>query len=563
MSTRTTLAMIALVLAALVLGWWGRGFLSSGAGDVAGLGAEAATGPCPGGAEPLYWKAPMDPSYVRDAPGKSPMGMDLVPECPGTATDVPEGAVVIDTATIQNIGVRTARVERQDLVRSVRAVGRVAYDERRVSHIHTKVQGWVEKLFVDYVGQEVKRGEPLLEIYSPELVATQEELLLATRYRDATQASPFDDVRSGGESLFEATRRRLALWDIPDRDVDRLLEAGEVERTLTLYAPTTGVITRLGVRSGMEVKPNSHLYTIADLSEVWVLADVYEYELPWLELGQMATVELAYLPGQKMQGELTYIAPFLDRETRTAEVRLELDNSAGKLKPEMFGNAVIEAAPRPDVLAIPSSAVIRSGERTIAVVALGGGRFEPRDIELGLDSGDGTLEVLSGLEAGEEVVVSSQFLIDSESNLQEAVRKLLAARSETKEPQEMDPGAHEGHVMDHDGDEGAMRPSSEHDGHVMPDSMPKDHTGHVMPDTAASEHSDHGMPDPEAVDHRGREMQDSAPMDHSSRAGHESPEMSRDGSDAHREHLRHELPGGAGAPDHSTHGDHGSPTEEE
>lgn len=443
MKLNTTVVMFALVVAALVLGWWGRGFLADVTDVSEGTGTASADGPCPGGADPLYWKAPMDPSYIRDTPGKSPMGMDLVPECPGGSDDALEGAVVVDAATIQSIGVRTTRVERRDLTRSVRAVGRVAYDERRVSHIHTKVQGWVEKLFVDYVGQEVKRGEPLLEIYSPELVATQEELLLAARYRSATEGSPFDDVRGGGESLFDATRRRLALWDIPDRDVDRLLETGEVKRTLTLYAPASGVITRLGVRSGMEVKPNSNLYTIADLSEVWVLADVYEYELPWLELGQMATLELAYLPGEKMQGELTYIAPFLDPNTRTAEVRLELDNSAGKLKPEMFGNAVIEAAPRPDVLAIPSNAVIRSGERTIAIVALGGGKFEPRDIELGLDSGDGKLEVRSGLEAGEDVVVSSQFLIDSESNLQEAVRKLLAARSENEGSKEVDHSSHE------------------------------------------------------------------------------------------------------------------------
>jgi RND family efflux transporter MFP subunit len=226
--------------------------------------------------------------------------------------------------------------------------------------------------------------------------------------------------------------------------VKRLLETGEVKRTLTLYAPASGFITRLGVRSGMEVQPNSNLYTIADLSRVWVLADVYEYELPWLALGQTATVELSYLPGVPMQGELTYIAPFLDPKTRTAEVRLELDNAAGKLKPEMFGNAIIAGAPHPGALAIPTEAVIRSGTRTIAVVALGDGRFEPRKIEIGLESGDGWLEVLSGLEEGEEVVVSSQFLIDSESNLQEAVRKLRASRTAAGEAnQKTDSSAHQ------------------------------------------------------------------------------------------------------------------------
>ncbi len=459
MNTRQSLLVGVALVVAVVAGWWGRALFSERAKKEPMDAARVAGGPCPGGAAPLYWKAPMDPSYVRDGPGKSPMGMDLVPECPPAGGAAPDGAVVVDAATVQNIGVRTTAVERRDLTRSVRAVGRVAYDERRVAHVHTKVQGWVEQLFVDYVGQRVQRGEPLLEIYSPELVATQEELLLAARYRDATGGSPFDDVRGGGESLFQATRRRLALWDIPERDIERLLRSREVERTLTLYAPASGVVTELGVRSGMEVAPNANLYTIADLSQVWILAEVYEYELPWLSLGQQATVEISYLPGRQMRGELTYIAPFLDPKTRTAEVRLELDNADGTLKPEMFGNAVIEGTPRQDVLAIPTDAVIRSGARNVAIVSLGDGRFAPRDLELGLDTGDGWLEVLSGLREGERVVVSSQFLIDSESNLQEAVRNLL---SEEPEP--------EGHSMH---------------GHTMPDESKREgehaHEHHAMP----------------------------------------------------------------------------------
>jgi Cu(I)/Ag(I) efflux system membrane fusion protein/cobalt-zinc-cadmium efflux system membrane fusion protein len=428
-------ASLAAISLALALGWWGHILFTGQAKTQDGGSMASPAGPCPGGAEALYWKAPMDPSYVRDSPGKSPMGMDLVPECPAAAGEAPAGSVVVDSATMQSMGVRTTTVLRRDLTHSVRAVGRVAYDERRVAHVHTKVQGWVEHLMVDFVGQEVKQGEPLLEIYSPELVATQEELLLAARYQAATADSPFDDVRGGGESLLSATKRRLALWDIPERDVEALLETGEAKRTLTVYAPASGVVTRLGVRAGMEVKPNTNLYTIADLSKVWVLAEVYEFELPWLALGQPAEVELSYLPGERMRSELTYIAPFLDPETRTAEVRLELDNSAGRLKPEMFGNAVIAGRPRPDVLAVPNNAVIRSGTRNLAIVSLGEGRFEPREIDLGLDSGDGWFEVLAGLDEGEDVVVSSQFLIDSESNLQEAVNKLVAARSEGAAPE--------------------------------------------------------------------------------------------------------------------------------
>ena len=489
------LLIMTIAVTALASGWWGRGMVLSQDATHSGADSTASDGPCPRGAQPLYWKAPMDPSYVREAPGKSRMGMDLVPECPSLTNSAPESAVVIDAATVQNIGVRTAPVEKRDLSRAVRAVGRVAYDERRVVHAHTKVQGWIENLSVDFVGQKVKRGQPLLEIYSPELVATQEELLLAARYRDSTKGSPFPDVRGGGDSLFEATKRRLALWDIADRDVVRLLETGEVKRTLTLYAPASGFITRLGVRSGMQVQPNTHLYTIADLSRVWVVADVYDFELPWLSLGQMAEVELAYLPGVSMKGELTHIAPFLDPKTRTAEVRLELDNPDGNLKPEMFGNAIIAGEPRLNALAIPSDAVIRSGTRTIAVVALGEGLFEPRDIELGLDSGDGWLEVLVGLKQGEDVVVSSQFLIDSESNLQEAVKKLLAGRADDASKKEM---GHSSHQIP--SDEPSTAPT-DHSGHNMPtdhETLSRTsikHAGHRVTDDQYM-HEEHPMPSP-------------------------------------------------------------------
>ena len=260
----------------------------------------------------------MDPTYVRDQPGKSPMGMDLVPVCPDQAAL--GSGVRIDPATVQSMGVRLAPAVRRDLSRKVRAVGRVGYDERLVEHVHTKVQGWVERLFVEYEGELVRRGQPLLEIYSPELVSTQEELLLAKRYRDATQGSRYEDVSQGGADLFQATLRRLELWDVSQQDIDRLLATGEIRKTLTLHAPTQGVVTDLKVRDGMEVGPNDNLYTIADLSEVWLYADVYEYELPWVREGQKALIELSYLPGQTFEGTVTYIYLALDPKTRTARV---------------------------------------------------------------------------------------------------------------------------------------------------------------------------------------------------------------------------------------------------
>ncbi len=466
MSGRSLATTSVLVALALAVGWWGRGLWPAPGTRP----THPAEGPCPGGAAPAYWQAPMDPTYIRKEPGKSPMGMDLVPVCPGAAEASARGTVQVDARMLQTIGVRTAPVETRDLSRRVRAVGRVTWDERRVAHVHTKVQGWIEKLHVDFMGQKVERGQPLLEIYSPELVATQEELLLAARYHDATSESPFEDVVTGGRSLLEATRRRLELWDISKRDIDRLLETGKAKRTLTLHAPTSGVVTELAVRSGMEVAPNTNLYTIADLSTVWVTADVYEFELPWVEVGQSGRVELASLPGVAFQGPVTYVAPFLDAETRTAEVRLELPNPEGRLKPEMFGNVTIQASPHPAATAIPSEAVIRSGTRSLAVVALGEGRFEPREIEPGLDTGAGWTEVRRGLEPGERVVVSSQFLIDSESKLQEAIQKLLAGATVPEDSEQADP--HAGHAM-------TPVPADPHAGHRMPPDPPAaDHEGH-------------------------------------------------------------------------------------
>jgi Cu(I)/Ag(I) efflux system membrane fusion protein/cobalt-zinc-cadmium efflux system membrane fusion protein len=503
MNTKKTISIALMVAAGAAAGWLANEwFVSAPAGPAA---SDSGSGPCPGGAQPAYWKAPMDPTYVRDAPGKSPMGMDLVAVCADESDELPEGTVRINPGMIQNMGVRMVRVERRDLSRVVRAVGRVGYDERLVEHVHIKVQGWIEKLYVMFEGEMVERGQPLLELYSPELVSTQEELLIAARYRDATGDSPFPDVKRGGDDLFEATRRRLALWDIPDRDIDRLLDRGIVRKTLTLYAPTRGVVTHLMVRKGMEVGANDNLYTIADLSRVWVYADVYEYELAWIAEGQRGVVELSYLPGVALEGVVTYIYPYLDPKTRTARVRLELDNPGGVLKPDMFANVSIEAETRKSVLAVPEEAVIRSGRRNLIVVALGDGRFQPRDVTLGLDTGDGWLEVRGGLRESEQVVTSGQFLIDSESKLQEAVQKLLAGNGDSTDSAvttdsadgaehsmpngEMEDASHEGHVMPAE-----AAGAAGHEGHAMPAEAAGagGHDGHVMP-AGETSHDGHDM----------------------------------------------------------------------
>ena len=489
MKTSQGVAAIVLVGAlAAAGGWWlGTRTERSAARPTAG-GSDS---PCPGGVQALYWKAPMDPTYVRDAPGKSPMGMDLVPVCPGQETAGGGTGIQIDPALVQSMGVRVAPVTRRDLARKVRTVGRVAYDERRVDHVHTKVQGWVERLFVEYEGEFVKRRQPLLEIYSPELVSTQEELLLAARYRDSTRESRFEDVARGGEDLFEATRRRLELWDIPKRDIERLLETSEVRKTLTLDAPTEGVVTHLMVREGMEVGPNDNLYTIADLSRVWLYADVYEYELPWVQEGQSAVIDLSYLPGRTFEGAVTYVYPFLDPKTRTARVRIELDNPDLILKPDMFANVTIETETHEGVLAVPEEAVIRSGRRSLAMVALGEGRFAPREVGLGIDSGDGWVEVREGLTEEDRVVTSGQFLIDSESKLREAVQKMLTARPAAE-------GEHEGRAVP--APEAAAATDS-HAGHEMPGSPDDPRSDHAMP-----------VPGPEMDPHAGHSTEGSSAM---------------------------------------------------
>jgi Cu(I)/Ag(I) efflux system membrane fusion protein/cobalt-zinc-cadmium efflux system membrane fusion protein len=545
MSAKRGISTAFLVILAAGAGWFARERVPSLSPpkEMSTAPGAAQEGPCPGGAQPLYWKAPMDPTYIRDEPGKSPMGMDLVPQCPGDARASTATGVQIDPFVVQSIGVREAAVERRDLARKIRTVGRVAYDERLVAHVHTKIQGWIERLHVDYEGQRVKRGQPLLEIYSPELVSTQEELLVAARYRDLTERSPFADVSEGGAALFDATRRRLELWDIPERDIERLLATDKVRKTLTLYAPTGGVVNHMMVRAGMEVGPNANLYTIADLSRVWVYADIYEYELPWVSEGQRGAVELSYLPGVRFEGEVTYVYPFLDPKTRTARVRIELPNPDLILKPDMFANVTIETETRPNVVAVPEEAVIRSGRRTLAIVAVGDGRFEPREIELGLDSGNGWLEVKRGLHEGDRVVTSGQFLIDSESKLQEAVQKLLAsgaAGDSTRGGM-----SHEGHEMPGSG--------MEHEGHTMPDSAAK-HEGHAMPGPPTG-HEGHSMPAP-PMDHTGHEM----PAPSTGHEGHSMPDSGGEHEghampDPGMKHEGHSMPEpGTSQSDHSSHG---------
>ena len=376
----------------------------------------------PGGERHVaYWRAPMDASYVTDGPGMSPMGMDLIPVYEDELSA--EGTVSIDPVTAQNIGVRTALVERRPLQRSVRAMGRVEFDETGMTDVNTKVAGWVERLFVDFTGQEVAKGEPLLELYSPELVAAQEEYLTALDYLQRLQDQSADyDVLRGAQELLAASLQRLRHWDVSGTQIERLQRERTVMRTVTINSPQEGVVVHKAVFDGAFITPGQHLYRIAELSRVWVTADIYAYELPWVELGQQADVTLSYLPGRTFTGRVSYIYPYLDAKTRTVKLRINFDNTDRALKPEMYATVTVRSAAR-EYLTVPAQAVIHSGTRMVAIVALPGGRFQPRDVEIGAEA-DGWYEVLSGLHEGEHIVTSAQFLIDSESNLKAALSSM-------------------------------------------------------------------------------------------------------------------------------------------
>ncbi|GAB6068273.1 efflux RND transporter periplasmic adaptor subunit [Methylothermus subterraneus] len=382
------------------------------------------------GCEPLFYRHPMNPSITSKTPTKDEMGMDYVPVyplgCPGAAEAAgPPGTVVIDPTVVQTIGVRTAGVVRRDFSHPIHTVGRVSYDEDLLARLHPKTEGWVEKLYVSKTGQFVARDAMLLSLYSPQLVASEQEYLLALKSLRILKDSPFADIRRGARELVRSSRERLELLDVPEHQIHELEQTGRIMKSLHIHSPFDGYVVNVGVREGQYVTPQTELYLIADLSKVWVYADIYEYELPWVRVGNPAEITLTAVPGRVFKGKVVYVYPYADPKTRTVKVRLEFANPDLTLKPELFANATIHTRPKPGVLAIPSEAVVRTGLKDHVFVAKGEGRFEPRIVQLGVPA-SGWVEVLAGLSEGEEVVVSGQFLIDSESSLREAMRKFGA-----------------------------------------------------------------------------------------------------------------------------------------
>jgi Cu(I)/Ag(I) efflux system membrane fusion protein len=340
-------------------------------------------------------------------------------------TDTAENAMnshntmFISPKRLQSIGVLFEFAERRSVEHVIHTVGRVEVDERLLSRVTIKMEGWVDELFVDYTGEYVKKGQKLFTLYSPELLATLEEYLIALNSSRTLGKSEFPEVAQGARALLESSRRRLLLWDIKPHHIEDLERTGKVLTTLPIHAPQTGTVIKKTAVEGLHTKPGDELYTIADLSRIWIFGDIYEYEMPLVAVGQAATVTLSYMPDMQMQARITFIYPTVDPQTRTVKVRFELDNPGERLKPGMYTNLELKI-PLGVRLVVPKNAVLDSGERQIIFIHLGNGHLEWREVKIGQRSDD-WVEILEGLQEGEHVVTSANFLIDSESQLKSAI----------------------------------------------------------------------------------------------------------------------------------------------
>lgn len=384
---------------------------------------QAAAAPASGERKIQYYKSTMMPGEISQNPGKDSMGMEMVAVYEDAAAT---GVISIDPVTIQNMGIRTAPVTRGPLRKAVRTVGIVDYDETALADVTLKYKGWIEKLFVGATGQEVKKGDPLFEIYAPDLVTAQNEYLIA--------------LKANSAPLKASALRKLRNFNISGEQIAALERTQTIRQTLTVTAPQSGIVVEKMAVEGQMADAGMKLYRLADLSRVWVQAQVYEKDLPYVKAGEEAEVAITYLPGKKFQGRVAYLYPALDDKTRTAKVRLEFPNPDLLLKPGMFATVEMKAELAPSALLVPDSAILRSGEKNTVFIALEGGRFEPRTVTIGVRGEGGQYEVLKGLAEGERVVTSGQFMLDSESQLREAIEKMKEPAKEAASQSSPSPG---------------------------------------------------------------------------------------------------------------------------
>ena len=378
--------------------------------------AKSGAATAPGERKVKYYKSTMTPGEISPTPRKDSMGMDMVPVYEDEAAAAESQTIAVDPATTQTMGIRTATVTRGPLRRMIRTVGTIDYNETALVDVTTKFNGWIEKLYVDATGQQVHRGDPLFEIYSPELYSAQREFLLA---RDQTAKAP------GSDSLKTSALTKLKFFDISDEQIAELERTGQPSKTLRIQAPIDGFVMEKMVIQGQMVDPGMKMYRLADLGLVWVQAQIYEQDLDYIKLGQEVTVTLSYLSDREFRGRVTYIYPNVDEKTRTARVRMEFHNPGYFLKPGMFATIQVVSELEPSVLLAPDMAILRSGEKNTVFVALEEGKFEPRTVALGPQAENDMYQVLSGLSEGERIVTSGQFMLDSESQLREAIQKML------------------------------------------------------------------------------------------------------------------------------------------
>ncbi len=379
----------------------------------------------------IIYHCPMHPQYLSDKLGTCPIcGMTLVPVDENAAlsglrepTGGEAGAVKIDPTVVQNIGVTTELVTVRDLTKKIRVSATIEPDETAISNVNTKVMGWVESLYIDYTGQRVKRGQPLLTIYSPDLVSTEQEYLQALRYLHRLPGGA-SEAGQGALELVESSKRRLQNWDIPEEEIDAIAKSDTVGKSMTIYSPVSGVVLEKSVTAGQNVMPGVELYRIADISTVWAMANVYQEDVPFIKPGLGAKIEVSSVTGKIFSSKVEFISPILDTTTKTATVRVGIRNTADDLlKPGMFATVIISSPCALRALSVSRQAILHTGKRDVVIIALGQGRFKPQEVRLGV-SAEGYTQILSGLEEGQIIVTSSQFLIDAESNLKEAVGEM-------------------------------------------------------------------------------------------------------------------------------------------
>ncbi|MBU1100587.1 MAG: efflux RND transporter periplasmic adaptor subunit [Bacteroidetes bacterium] len=386
-----------------------------------------------GKGEIIYWRAPMNPNEVYDAPGKSQMGMDLVPvyEDEGAAS----GVVTVDGAVMQSMNVKIEHVKLREINSEITTNGILSTDERLEYSINAKVGGWIEKLYVNYTGQEVKKGQKLVDIYSPELVSAQQELLTVIAYQKAVSNSSENEVLNSGDELVKNALRKLELLDIDKNDIKKLVETKNVTKLMTIYAPINGTVLTKNINDGEKISAGKEIIKIADLNNLWLKADIYESELGKIELGSTAEITFSYKPEKVYNGKISFIYPTVNPVSRTAQIRINLPNGSGDLKPAMFGNVRINGKKYGTHPTAPETAILRSGKKNLVIVALGEGRFKPVEVKVGQYS-KGYYQILSGVTEGDMIVTSSQFMLDSESSLRSAVK--LFSSSDAKEHEDMD-----------------------------------------------------------------------------------------------------------------------------